>query len=443
MPAIHIEGLSVNPVIVGFDWETINQKELVSRAKTANLEKKATFSRKIKISGEKKVSFGTIPESHLRGIKGGVSLAAWLNASVDRNTVFAVERISPDNSDNDSKDLYWLCVVNSGEIISGTDVVLDWPSVNTMVSDLLDVFDRENTLFVGNGVASLDVLVGSNQGNEPIAGVLNKSRQKNAVLKSAINSKNMLLSSSIGAALLAVTLGGYLYYTDLQEKEADQERTRQLQTQRLDSAQRSWAETLEDSQRRAKGEHTLDALVGQRLASMRPTIAGWELRNIECLSGNCTAGYENTDLSQPEFLKRALADICDSVELDRPGLVATCSFSYPDRQETIDVGDRSWLLKEGQWDAVRSDIMSLTRLRSAIAYSFGEVEQVSFPGKGLLKNVDLFQIGSYALNTPLSHYPAVLSLFEKYPGISVIKLEFNASQQILTISGLIYVEDSL
>jgi hypothetical protein len=438
MPLIRVDGLENNPVLAGFQWETISKKDLGRKKKEAKLENHIDISQRIKSGGGKKLAFGVAkkPEQHGHQL---VSLAAWLNASIEGSTVFAVEKITIEDSE---KEAFWLCVVNSGEIISGTDIIESWDVVNETATDLLDAFDGEDCLFVGNAAKSLDVLIDQDNELAPLAEVLVSGRIKSASLKNDGSKKALAVIGSAIALVLAIGLAGYAYYAKVVEEQAQAEKARQQQIMRVQAAQQQWASTLEDAKRRSEGEFVLSNLVRQKVMKLQPNIGGWALTSLDCNGGQCEALYENQNLTRTEFVVGAIQPNCEQFTIDRPGLVATCNFTYAEKAEKVDISKRDWLLTETQWDELRSSVMDLARLNGSVAYSLSVAQEINFPGKGLVQGAEFFDIGSFSITFPWSSYPAIESLFYKYPGMSALKVELEGGQNIFTISGLLYQESS-
>lgn len=438
---IHGAPKGAEQVTVGLEWNTVSAKDFKTQKRELRLSGQSVLVMPAGAGSKDATNFGTIGKSNLPREGRSLSLAAWTALTFRSGTVVAVEKVRPAGESATSDDLYWFCIVNGGQVVSGTDNVDVWENVEYAISELLDLLGQEEIGYIG---ADSERLVTNLTGETPpsLAEALTKSAMKKALLDPVSESK--LVPIAAAAVVVCATAGGGAWWW-ISSSNAEQEAIRAAQiakANQMAQAKRAYEDLVREVRERPNASKTLGILWTGELKRMPTEAGGWSLQAIECAGGECQSEWRNRNLTQPSVLISSLTPHCESLEVDQSGTEAVCTFEYEQPQlaplaegEDVLQGDRQWAMPAEQVGQMQSQLIALGSLGRGISYAMNNPITPTFRGSRNLKDVELFQEGGWAMTVPLELLQPSANTLAQYPGVSLSKLTINWSSKTVELNG--------
>lgn len=431
-------------VTAGLEWITASASEF-------KLQKKRMASSDIAwltLAGsnpatKEMINYGQIDKAWLPKEGRSVSLAAWLAETFKTGTIFAVEQV--DEGSDGGEPRYWFCAVIDGQVVTGSDVVENWDTVQDLVRSNLEILDDPAIGYIGKQAHLLPSREGED--NTPaLAEVLNKGAFKKALLSQAVDSKAPLI---IAAALVVTSVlagGGYWWYhASSQEREAAERAAKARQNQ-IVRAQQEYQGLLQDLAQMSHAGRTLNAMWFDAIMTTPARIGGWKIDTFTCEAGACNFTYLNSDLTLPAELKLRLGAMCDSLTIQIDGLGAQCTRTYKtapivggdNSEETPQVGEADIVaiaLTAPLINNLQADLMRIGRLGQGASYAINDPIAVPFPGSRYLPTSRDFKHGEWAATFKIRDYQAILTSMNRYTGVALDKLEATWGSGVVELQG--------
>lgn len=198
--------------------------------------------------------------------------------------------------DTQSEGFVWVVAVADGQVVQGTDQLIDMASVEQVVADLSDRWPKDSARVFANFEASW-----LKEANELTWDDLRDLALRHIAVSellpvasaTAIN-KNVLLVALLGVSLLAAS-EGWDRYKAYRAKVAAQEAA--ANAPRLLTPEQAWAEGLKNWQEKTRIGNPDDLSKLLTALGQAPTdIDGWEIRSANCVrqleSWTCKLGYD-------------------------------------------------------------------------------------------------------------------------------------------------------
>lgn len=428
-------------ITVGLEWNTVSAKDFKAQKRELRLSGQSVMVIPPSAGSKDAINFGTIGKSNLPREGRSLSLAAWLALTFRSGTVVAVEKVRPSGEAESPDDLFWYCIVNGGQVVSGTDNVDIWENAEYAVSELLDLLGQEEIGYIGTDSARL---VTNLTGETPpsLSEALTKGAMKKAFLDPVSESK--LVPIAAAAVVVCAAAGGGAWWW-IASSAAEEEAIRAAQIARANQAaqaKQAYEDLVREVRERPSASKTISALWDNELKAMPTQVAGWELQEIECAAGECSAEWRNRDLTQPAVLTSNLASHCEGIDVDRSGTEAICTFDYeqpelaplPEGENPLQ-SDRFWEMEDDQVGAMQSQLIELGSLGRGISYAMNNPITPSFRGSRNLKDVELFQEGGWAMTLPLELLEPSANTLAQYSGVTLSKLTLNWSSKTVELNG--------
>ncbi|ARM86297.1 type 4b pilus protein PilO2 [Marinobacter salarius] len=429
-------------VLAGIEWSTTNAKDF----KAARAELKTNGKEWLTLSSsngatKETLNFGAVPKSTLPKQGNGISLGAWLANSMRKGAILALEQVH--DQDNDAP-VYWICLINDGQVIAGTDILVDdWETAEMMAQGEVEALGDDKIAYVGRNIHELEFI----EDSEPypsLSEILSKSAVVKAKFKNAESSRFTAIVAGvvIGVSLIGgggyYALDSYLASSELADRE---ERRRENQTQR---AKDEYQRLLNKVAGLPNAHKSMNA-VGRTVISPTETkIGGWELQKIECIDQSCLINYQNSDLTLPDVLRRGLGNHCDTLEVSADGVDAVCEKAF--QAPPLAKGENSPLVQESdiiplllsdqEIRRLKAQFMTVAKLTSESAYAINDAIEYPFNGSRWLPEARVFKQGEWVVSFPIRYYSVILGLFGKQQGIALNEVSLNWGNQIVELKGI-------
>lgn len=445
MPQVLLENQPsfVRHVIADIEWSTESLKSYKDSRKemSANAIEHVVLTSSVAASKDQ-INVGRISRGQLPDKGVSVSLGAWLAHEFRTGTVVALEEIEHGREEH---DLYWLCVINDGQVVIGTDTLFeDWESAVEYLSGTLEALDAASIGFVGTGARDLQINIDAKD-CPSLSEALSKSTAQKAKIR---NSASGNLPQTIVLAGVLAILGGGLAWYFLADSFGSSETAAQAEQRRAQQQQRAQFEfegILNDTGGRAAAGATLKSLWDRPVSITQTRVGGWVLQGILCAEAQCIARYLNTNLSQPTLLRESISRSCETLAISADGTSAQCTIPVQS-QPLVMPEDESGLIYENQLQAVLlgdadrdvmlGEFMKIATLGPGTAYAINEPVEYPFRGSRYLPLVDMWNQGEWALTFPMQYWQTVANMLGEFNGVSLSEVSINWGSKVVELQGL-------
>lgn len=432
----------VKHVLVDLEWMTASAKDFKSvRAELKSNNKEWLTLPSSNSATKEMLNYGVVDQSALPKQGHSISLAAWLAHSFRQGSILAVEEIEDKQQGTPA---YWLCLINDGQVLAGTDIVLDdWETVEEMAQGSVDALGDDELGYVGSATHQLS-FVDAEEPYPALADVLTRAVAKKARFT---NSEGNRLVTLVALAVVATTLvgGGAWYAVDAYlESEAIAERQERKRERQIRRAKNEYQQILTEVGQKANAGITALNLWATVLHETQTKISGWELQGAECKGSQCAIEYRNTDLTLPRVLRKSLGGFCNEIQVDPEGLVATCTRTYqvepiaqPQNGAMVTEDQiASVLLSEEDVNELQAGFMTVAKIADGTAYAVNEAAAYPFSGSRWLPQARVFEQGEWGLAFPIKYYRSVSNMLNRFRGVALEEASLNWSSRSIELRGI-------
>lgn len=430
-------------LLAGIDWTIISNKKV----RKSTVEMRAQGQECLTLTStnsqsKESVNVGQVPRVNLPDSGKAVSVAAWLAHTYRSGTILALEEVE---LRLEEKSAYWLCIVNDGQVVIGTDILIeDWETVTAFAESTIEALDSDSIGYVGGAARNLTQNTDARDCPELVEALAKPAYHKAVVKRTSSSNSTTILSVILLLAFIGA--GGTWYYlengTEGEETAAQAEKRRAAQRQR---AQLEFEGILSETGSLPAAGRTLSALWAHPIESTHTKIGGWELQGVVCKENTCQLTYLNTNLTLPADLKASIGPRCESLTVTADGINAECTIPYeghPMVTATDESGQiyeqdiEAALLNQNDLNRLQGEFMKIARLGPGTAYAINEPAEYPFRGSRFLPLVEMWNQGEWGLTFPVRHWHAVAAMLNSFNGIAVKAVSINWGAQVVELNGL-------
>ncbi|OLF81937.1 hypothetical protein AWH63_10375 [Marinobacter sp. C18] len=434
-------------VIAGIEWATATAKEYKAARGKLRSDGYEVISLASSNSQTKDlINYGIVAKSEVSRKGQTIALGAWLAHAFRTGTVLAIEKV---RGDREQSEHYWLCIVNDGQVVTGTDALFDdWSEVSEIAESTIDALGVEDVAFVGTEVNQLSFNVDQEE-THPLAEILTKSAAQKAKLKASGSNQALLV---VVAGMAVIGGGGALTYKYINESIAESEaieRAQKRKAQQVMMARQEYQELINEAANSDAAGPTVKKFWFNPIQPTMVKLKGWELESLACEQQSCSFEYINTNLTLPKILDRAIGSKCDSLAFTPDGTKATCSIEVsgvPVIPASSSSGDveiatlQSVFLKRPEIEELRGDFMTVASLGEGTSYAINKAIEVPFSGSRHMPSAETLNQGEWGMTFPIRYIEAVSNMLSEYRGVALGSLEVNWSSRIVEIKGFYFSE---